>query len=57
VAKGARHVIWVTLREVKPQYVSASAWQQIQPYYWYFPEVNAHLRAALARHPQLTLAD
>jgi hypothetical protein len=57
VAKGARHVIWVTLREVKPQYISASAWAQIQPYYWYFPEVNDHLRAALARHPELSLAD
>jgi hypothetical protein len=31
---------------------------QVQPYYyWYFPEVNRHLRAALARHPELTLAD
>ncbi len=57
VAKGAHHVIWVTLREVKPQYISASAWAQIQPYYWYFPEVNAHLRAARARHPELSLAD
>jgi hypothetical protein len=57
VAKGVRHVIWVTLREVKPQYISASAWQQIQPYYWYFPEVNQHLHAALARHPELVLAD
>jgi hypothetical protein len=29
----------------------------VQPYYWYFPEVNQHLRAALTRHPELTLAD
>ena len=57
VAKGVRHVIWVTLREVKPQYVSAGAWADVQPYYWYFPEVNQHLRAALTRHPELTLAD
>jgi hypothetical protein len=56
-AKGVKHVIWVTLREVQPQFVSASAWQQIQPYYWYFPEVNQHLRAAQSRHPELTLAD
>ena len=37
VAKGVRQVIWVTLREVKPQYVSAGAWHDVQPYYWYFP--------------------
>jgi hypothetical protein len=57
LAKGVRHVIWVTLREVKPQYISAGAWRDVQPYYWYFPEVNQHLRAALTRHPELTLAD
>ena len=54
---GVRHVLWVTLREVDPQYISASAWRQVQPYYWYFPAVNAHLRAALARHPDLSLVD
>jgi hypothetical protein len=57
VAKGVRHVLWVTLREVKPQYISAGAWADVQPYYWYFPEVNQHLRAALSRHPELALAD
>ncbi len=57
VAGGVRHVVWVTLREVKPQYISASAWAQVQPYYWYFPTVNQHLRAAVARHPELVLAD
>jgi hypothetical protein len=55
--KGAKRVFWVTLREVKPQYITASAWQQVQPYYWYFPRVNQHLRDALARHPQLSLID
>ena len=57
VARGVRHVVWVTLREVKAQYISASAWAQVQPYYWYFPTVNQHLRAALARHRELVLAD
>ena len=56
-AAGAAHILWVTLREVKPQFITASAWRQVQPYYWYFPTVNAHLRAALARHPDLSLAD
>lgn len=54
---GAKHIIWVTLREVKPQYISAGAWIQVQPYYWYFPTVNEHLRAALLRHSDLSLAD
>lgn len=54
---GVKHIFWVTLREVKPEYISPGAWQQVQPYYWYFPTVNEHLRAALARHPDLTLID
>jgi hypothetical protein len=54
---GAKHVFWVTLREIEPQYVSAGAWRQIQPYYWYFPTVNDHLEAALARNPRLSLID
>ena len=54
---GVKHIFWVTLREVKPEYVSAGAWREVQPYYWYFPTVNEHLRAALRRHPDLTLID
>ena len=54
---GVEHVYWVTLRDVKPQYISGSAWQQIQPYYWYFPTVNDHLERALERHPELSLVD
>jgi hypothetical protein len=54
---GVKHIYWVTLREVKPQYISASAWRQIQPYSWYFPTVNEHLERALSRHPGLTLID
>jgi hypothetical protein len=29
----------------------------VQPYYWYFPTVNDHLRAAVVRHPNLSLID
>jgi hypothetical protein len=54
---GVKNIFWVTLRDVKPQYISASAWTQVQPYYWYFPTVNEHLRAAVARHPDLSLID
>lgn len=57
VGAGVKHVYWVTLREVKQQYVTPSAWRQVQPYYWYFPEVNDHLERALHRHPELTLVD
>jgi hypothetical protein len=54
---GVKHVFWVTLREIKPQYISGAAWRQIQPYYWYFPDVNDRLELALARHPNLSLID
>lgn len=56
-AAGVKHVYWVTLREVKPQFVSASGWRQIQPYSWYFPTVNDLLEQALERHPNLHLVD
>ena len=54
---GTKQIFWVTLREVKPEYISASGWKGVQPYYWYFPTVNEHLRRALDRHPQLSLID
>ena len=54
---GVKHIVWVTLREVKPEYISAGAWKQVQPYFWYFPTVNDHLERALQRHPDLTLVD
>ena len=56
-AAGVKYVHWVTLREVKPQYVSPAGWRQIQPYSWYFPEVNERLRLALERHPNMSLVD
>ncbi len=56
-AAGVKHVHWMTLREVKPQYVSGSGWRQIQPYSWYFPDVNVLLEQALERHPSLRLID
>jgi len=55
--RGVQRVFWVTLREVKREYVTAAAWREIQPYYWYFPTVNEHLRRALLRHDNLTLID
>lgn len=57
VAAGVENIYWVTLREVKPEFVTASAWRAVQPYYWYFPTVNDHLERALDRHPNLRLID
>ncbi len=54
---GVKHVYWVTLREVAPQYVSPAAWREVQPYSWYFPEVNDRLESAVHRHTNLTLID
>lgn len=54
---GVENVYWVTLREVKPQFITPAAWRQVQPYYWYFPTVNEHLERAVLRHPALTLID
>ncbi len=56
-AAGVEHIYWVTLREVKPQFVSASAWREGLKYSWYFPTVNEHLERAVQRHPNLTLVD
>jgi hypothetical protein len=56
-AAGVKHVYWMTLREIKPQYISPGAWRQIQPYDWYFPDVNRLLEQALERHPNLHLVD
>ena len=54
---GVTRIYWVTLREVKPQFVTPFAWRQVQPYAWYFPEVNRRLETALQRHPDLVLID
>jgi hypothetical protein len=54
---GVKRIYWVTLREVKPQFVTPSAWRQVQPYFWYFPEVNRRLEAAVQRNPDLFLVD
>ncbi|MDH3706354.1 MAG: hypothetical protein OES57_09820, partial [Acidimicrobiia bacterium] len=56
-AAGAEHVIWVTLRHATHANSPPSAWWQVDRYAWYYPTVNGHLRRALDRHPQLSLAD
>ncbi len=57
VAGGAKHVIWVTLRNATYENSPPEGRFQVRQYAWYFPTVNDHLRAALGRHPELSLAD
>jgi len=54
---GVKHVYWVTLRDVSRTNTPRGGWFQIDLYGFYFPIVNAHLEAALERHPNLTLID
>ena len=59
LSKGVKRVFWVTVREVKPIYFSgwnslSSAYKKL---YQAYPALNAQLRAALARHPELSLID
>ena len=56
--RGARKIVWVTLRELTPDLVSGgTAVSQLHKYAWYFPYVNERLRAIKARHPEMTIAD
>ena len=56
--RGARKVVWVTLRELTPDLISGgTAVSQYHKYAWYFPYVNERLRAIKARHPEMTIAD
>ncbi|MGB8859984.1 MAG: hypothetical protein WCC60_12045 [Ilumatobacteraceae bacterium] len=59
VAKGVKQVFWYTLREVKPQFYSG--WNSLagnyKLLYSLYPIANSRLRAALDRHPQLSIID
>ena len=56
--RGARKIVWVTLRELTPDLISGgTAAMQYRRYAWYFPYVNERLRAIKARHPEMTIAD
>ncbi len=56
-AGGAKHIVWVTLRNATKANSPRSGWFQVDRYAWYFDDVNRHLEAALDRHPELSLAD
>ena len=59
LAKGVKHVFWVTLREVKPQFYTGynSLTAGYKLLYSQYPVANARLRAALERHPELSIID
>ena len=54
---GVKHVFWVTLRDVKPQYISPGAWRRDPAVLLVLPDGQRPPRAALARHPSLSLID
>jgi len=58
-ARGVSRIYWVTVREVKPTYYSH--WAGItEPYrklYLAYPRANDQLRAAMRRHPELSIID
>ena len=58
-AKGVKRIFWVTVREVKPAFFSG--WNSLSSnykiLYGKYPQLNGQLRAALGRHPELSLID
>ena len=55
--KGAKKIVWVTLRDPDPSLIPPAALEQAQKYNWYFPYVNEQLDALAQRDPTVTLAD
>ena len=56
-ARGARRIVWITLRQPSPQVVNANGRWQYDHYAWFFPYVNERLRALARRQPDMSLAD
>lgn len=54
---GVPNVVWVKLRDVRPEDVSARGWQQIAGYRSTFAMVNEELERLADRWPRLVLAD
>lgn len=59
VGKGVKHVLWVTMREVKPAYFSgwSSLSSNYKTLYQAYPRANQQLRDAQLRHPELSIID
>ena len=55
--KGAKKIVFVTLRDPDPSLIPPAALAQAQKYNWYFPYVNEQLAALVVRDPLVALAD
>ena len=55
--KGAKKIVFVTLRDPNPSLIPPAALAQAQKYNWYFPYVNEQLAALVVRDPLIALAD
>ena len=55
--RGARQVVWVTLREPTRRTVPPQSRDELGQYSWYFPYVNERLRRLDRRRDDLVLAD
>jgi hypothetical protein len=55
--RGARQIVWVTLREARASVIPVAAQWQQRRYAWYFPYVNERLRRLDRAHDDLVLAD
>jgi len=55
--RGARQIVWVTLREARGSVIPANSRWQHRRYAWYFPYVNERLRRLDRAHDDLIVAD
>ena len=55
--KGAKKIVWVTLRDVDEGNIPEGSHSQYERYNWYFPYVNERLAALAQRQPDIALAD
>jgi hypothetical protein len=56
-ARGAKKIVWVTLREPSLANVPSQGVSQYDKYAWYFPYANEQLRKLAAENPEMVLAD
>ena len=55
--RGAKKVVWLTLREPSLAVVTAKGRAQYDLYAWFFPYVNELIRGLAERHPEVVIAD
>ena len=55
--RGAKKIIWITLREPSLEVVTRKGQSQYDMYAWFFPYVNERIRALAERHSEVSVAD